>query len=281
MLIHPSIEVFELIKGDAHVSLTAYIAGTSDDMKFNYKRKAVLVCPGGAYAFCSNREGEPIAVSLLAAGYNAFVLEYSVHNRNEKGKKFPGQLVEAALAMKFIKDNAEKFNIDPDYVFVYGFSAGGHLAASLGTLYNSKYVTDNIDMPENYARPAGMILSYPVIVSGEYAHRGSIDNILHDEKDDEAAREKVSLEKCVTKDTVPAFIWHTREDTTVPVQNSLIFASALAENGIPFELHIFPYGGHGASLANEVVGWNNPTIEKWFSDALRWMSSIKAEKDKQ
>ena len=185
MLIHPSIEVFKLTETSTkEITLTAYIAGTAEDMKFNYKRKAILICPGGAYAFCSNREGEPIATCFLAAGYNAFVLDYSVKNREEPGKKFPGQLIEAALAMKFIKDNADKFNIDPNYVFVTGYSAGGHLAASLGILYNSKYVTDAIDMPENYARPTGMILAYPVITSGEYAHRGSIDNILHDERED-------------------------------------------------------------------------------------------------
>lgn len=273
-MIHTSVETYNLIPNYPRATLTAYIAGAEEDMKYNYKRKAILICPGGAYAFCSNREGEPIAESFLAAGYNAFVLDYSVHNKNEKGKKFPGQLVEAAMAMKFIRDNSEKFKIDPDYVFVIGFSAGGHLAASLGTLYNSKYVTDAVEMPENYARPTGMILAYPVISSGEYAHRGSFDNILFDEKDSEEARAKVSIENCVTKDTVPAFVWHTREDTTVPVENSIILAGALAKENIPFELHIYPYGGHGASLSNRIVGWNNPTISAWFGDALRWMDTI-------
>lgn len=278
MISHPSIEVFKLTQTPSkEITLTSYIAGTAEDMKFNYKRKAILICPGGAYSFCSNREGEPIATSFLAAGYNAFVLDYSVKNRNEKGKKFPGQLIEAALAMKFIKDNAEKFNIDPDYVFVTGYSAGGHLAASLGILYNSEYVTSAIDMPENYARPAGMVLAYPVISSGEYAHRGSIDNILHDEREDSVALAKVSLENRVDENTVPAFIWHTREDTTVPVENSLMLASALAKNKIPFEMHIYPYGGHGASLANPVVGWNNPTVAQWFGEAVRWMGTINAE----
>ena len=178
--------------------------------------------------------------------------------------------------MKFIKDNAEKFHIDPDYVFVTGYSAGGHLAASLGILYNSEYVTSAIEMPENYARPAGMILAYPVISSGEYAHRGSIDNILHDERDDEDARLKVSLETRVDENTVPTFLWHTREDTTVPVENSILLAASLAKNKIPFEMHIYPYGGHGISLANRVVSANNPTAAQWFGEALRWMETIKA-----
>lgn len=276
MLIHPSIEVFKLTENaKKEITLTAYIAGTAEDMKFNYKRKAILICPGGAYAYCSNREGEPIATSFLAAGYNAFVLDYSVKNREQPGKKFPGQLIEAALAIKFIKDNAEKFNIDPNYVFVTGYSAGGHLAASLGILYNSEHVTNAIDMPENYARPTGMILAYPVITSGEYAHRGSIDNILHNEKEDEAALAKVSLEKRVDENTVPAFIWHTREDTTVPVENSIMLSAALAKNNIPFEMHIYPYGGHGLSLATPVVGYNRPSIAQWFNDAVRWIETIK------
>ena len=277
MLIYPSIEVFTLCEtDDKKITLTAFLAGVADDMPFNKKRKAVLICPGGAYAYCSNREGEPIATSFLAAGYNAFVLDYSVKNKDKKGKKFPGQLIEAALAMKFIKDNAEKLHVDPDYVFVTGYSAGGHLAASLGILYNSEYVTSAIEMPENYARPAGMILAYPVISGGEYAHRGSIDNILHDERDDEAARLKVSLETRVDENTVPTFLWHTREDTTVPVENSILLAASLAKNNIPFEMHIYPYGGHGISLANRVVSVNNPTAAQWFGEALRWMETIKA-----
>lgn len=278
MIPHPSIEVFKLTQTPSKdITLTSYVAGISEEIKFNNNRKAILICPGGGYAHCSHIEAEPIAISFLATGYNAFVLDYSVKNAQQEGKKFPGQLIEAALAMKFIKDNAEKFHIDPNYVFVTGYSAGGHLAASLGILYNSEYVTSAIDMPENYARPTGMILAYPVISAGKYAHRGSFNNILQDEKDDEKARDRVSLEKLVDENTVPAFIWHTREDKAVPVENSLMLASSLAANKIPFEMHIYPYGGHGASLANSIVNANNPTIAQWFGEAVRWMGTINAE----
>ncbi len=280
MLTIPTIETFTLTETkDKKITLTAYVKGATPDVPPSLKRKAVLVCPGGGYRYCSNIEGEPIALAYLAAGYNAFVLDYSVTNdaTGEEGKKFPGQLIEAAMAMKFIKDNAEKFHIDPDYVFVNGYSAGGHLAASLGILYNSKYVTDAIDMPENYARPAGMILAYPVINSETYAHKGSFLNILHDEADNEEKRREVSLETRVDKNTVPAFVWHTRTDTTVPVENSLLLASALAENGIDFELHVYPDGPHGLSLATPVIGKVNDTVAQWFSESLRWMESIKAE----
>lgn len=281
MLTIPTIETHTLTETkDKKITLTAYIKGATPDIPPTLCRKAVLVCPGGGYRFCSNIEGEPIALAYLAAGYNAFVLDYSVRSAatGEEGKKFPGQLIEAAMAMKFIKDNAEKFHIDPDYVFVNGYSAGGHLAASLGMLYNSSYVTEAIDMPENYARPAGMILAYPVINSGKYQHKGSFANILQD-NDNEQTRREVSLETRVTKDTVPAFIWHTRTDQLVPVENSLLLASALAENGIDFELHIYPDGPHGLSLATPVVGKVNDTAAQWFGESVRWIESIKAEKD--
>ncbi|MBQ9510195.1 MAG: alpha/beta hydrolase [Clostridia bacterium] len=265
------------LSDDADVFLTAYIAPQNDDQQFNDKRRGLLICPGGAYAFVSQREGDAIATAFLAKGFNTFVLSYTVNNRNHRGKKFPAQLIEAAKAMKLIKDNAEQFHVDPELIFVAGFSAGGHLAASLGILYNSDYVKAALDIPDGYLRPAGMILSYPVITGGEFAHRGSIDNILLDERDDESKRDEVSLEKRVDENTVPAFIWHTRTDNVVPVQNSLLLASALAEHGIGFEMHIYPYGGHGASLATDVVGWDNPTLAAWFERAVKWAKSIKPD----
>ena len=278
MAVYTKINVYPMSDTDSSVNLVAYIAATGHDLPFNEKRRGVLICPGGAYSFVSDREADPMAIAFLNRGYNAFVLSYTVNNKTHRGAKFPTQLLEAVKAMKFIKDNAETLHTDPDQIFVAGFSAGGHLAASLGILYNSEYVRDAFpDMPENYAKPLGMILAYPVITAGKYAHRGSIDNILFDEKDDETARDRVSLEKHVGRTTVPAFIWHTRPDTTVPVQNSLMLASALADNGIGFELHVYPYGGHGASLATEVVSSDNPMLAAWFDLAARWMKSIKPE----
>ena len=275
MLTTPTIETFTLTETkDKKITLTAYVAGATPDVPPSLKRRAVLICPGGSYRYCSNTEGEPIALAYLSAGFNAFVLDYSVTSETEKGKKFPGQLIEAAMAMKFIKDNAEKFHIDPNYVFVNGYSAGGHLAASLGILYNSDYVKNALDIPENYARPAGMILAYPVITSGKYTHAQSIKNILHEDAENEEARRAVSLETRVDKNTVPAFVWHTRTDALVPVENSLLFASALAENGIPFELHVYPNGPHGLSLATAVVGKINDVAAQWFGESVRWMNSM-------
>ena len=273
------IKTYPLSNDDPDISLTAYIAPADVDQSFNEKRRGLLICPGGAYAFISQREGDAIAAEFLAKGFNTFVLSYTVNNRNHRGKKFPAQLIEAATAMKFIKDNADKFHVDKDLVFVAGFSAGGHLAASLGILYDSEYVKNALNIDDGYVRPAGMILSYPVITGGKYAHRGSIDNILLDEREDEAKRDEVSLEKRVDKNTVPAFIWHTRTDDLVPVQNSLSLAAALAENGVGFELHVYPYGGHGASLATDVVSWDNPTLAAWVERAVKWAKGIKPKNE--
>jgi len=263
-------EVFSLSDTNPDVTLTSYIAGLSKDVPFNNKRKAVIVIPGGGYYNCSDREGEPIALEFLTRGYNAFVLKYTVKNR----AFFPTQLLEASAAMKFIKDNAEKFHIDPGYIFIIGFSAGGHLAASLGTLWYKDYIYKALDMPKGYNRPRGMILAYPVIPSGKYAHRGSIDNLLGEKKNDPAAKKEVSLEYAVTKKTVPAYIWHTRNDTCVPVENSIFFANALAKNGIPFELHILPAGNHGASLCNSIVNYISPYNARWFDEAAHFIESL-------
>ena len=135
---HMRIETFNLDAEKPYVTLTTYVAGTSKAMPFNEKRKAILIIPGGGYEFCSDREGEPIALSYVTAGFNAFVLTYSVTGHGSA--RWPIPLVDASSAMKFIRDHAEEFHIDPDYVFVVGFSAGGHLAASLGTIWDNDEV---------------------------------------------------------------------------------------------------------------------------------------------
>ncbi len=270
------IETVQLAEDKPYVTLTSYIAGTSSEMPFNNKRKAILVIPGGGYHMCSDREGEPVALAYLAAGYNAFVLRYSVVRVGDPA--FPAPLLEASLAMKHIRDHAEDYHIDPDYVFVIGFSAGGHLAGMLGTLWDEYEIEKTLGMEKGYHKPTGMILSYPVISGLDYAHRGSFHNILGDRRDDEDARRELSLEYRTSEKTVPTFIWTTAEDQLVPVQNSILFAEALATQGTPFELHIYPTGAHGASLGTPVVGWNPSPLCAWFEDSLRWLNSIQVEK---
>ncbi len=275
MLYNTKIETVSLSADKPDVTLTTYIAGGSGELPFNEKRKAILVIPGGGYHFCSDREAEPVALAYLAAGFNAFVLRYSVKGLCDS--TWPAPLIDASAAMKYIRDHAEELHIDPDYIFVVGFSAGGHLACSLGTLWDNDEIEAFLGMEKGYNKPTGMILAYPVISAYEYAHPGSFENILRDKKDDEDARHAVSLEYQVSEKTVPAFIWTTAEDRLVPPQNSILFAQAMADTGRPFEMHIYPHGAHGASICTPIVGCRTSPICAWVKDSIRWMNSIKSE----
>lgn len=254
-------------------TLTAYAYTDMGDCK-TAPRRAVVVCPGGGYHFLSEREAEPIAKKFLAAGLNVFILRYTVG----EGAQNYQPLIQVSLAIKHVRENAEKYHVDPRYVYTCGFSAGGHLAGSAGTLWNIDAVKPYLgDAPEGINRPTGMILSYPVISGGKYAHRGSFNNLLGMKTEGtEPELDAYSLEKHVGPHTCPAFIWHTFTDKTVPVQNALLMAEAMTEAGIPFELHIYPEGVHGLSLANAETGngreaYDVPHLQGWIDLAIRWI----------
>ena len=262
-----------LLEDRPMAQLIAYVAGKSDEMKGNEKRKAILVIPGGAYWLQSDAEADPVAHFFLAEGYNAFILRYSVGRGVDS--KWPMPLYEASAAMKYIRDHAEELCVNPDYVFAIGFSAGGHLTAALGSLWDNDEIEAKLGMKKGYNRPTGTILSYPVISGLEYGHRGSINNILKQERDDEEARRSVSLELHVSEKTAPCFLWATRTDDAVPVQNTLLYAEALANHNIPFEMHIYPEGPHGLSLGKKYVNCPYPEVSAWTKDAIRWVESMK------
>lgn len=224
-------------------TLTTYILDLDKSVKGDYKRPLILVCPGGGYVHLSSREGEPIAVKMNALGYHACVLRYSL-----SPDTYPSQLLEAALAVRTIKEHAEEWNVDPDKICICGFSAGAHVAGSLGTMWNREILTKVLGGDSCDFRPAAQLLCYPVITSGEFAHRGSFTNLIEDKPE---LMDTVSLEKNVDDDTVPTFIWHTFEDQAVPVENSLLMSMALRRHSIPQELHIYERGRHGLALATE------------------------------
>lgn len=238
------------------------------------RRPAVIVCPGGGYEYRSAREGEPIALSFAAAGFCAAVLHYSAGEA-----KFPTALLELASATALLRSRADEWNIDPDKIFVCGCSAGGHLCASLGTLWNRDFVKDALGYKCGEHRPNGMILCYPVITSGEKAHRPSFETLLGENSDNAELLELVSAEKQVSCDTPPTFLWHTFTDDVVPVENSLLMAAALAAHSIPFELHVFPSGPHGLALANSLTACGNPDYivpecQSWTDMAVRWAENL-------
>lgn len=257
-----------------NASLTLMCHEQSPEMTLK-TRPFILVIPGGGYEFVSDREADPIATTFLGKGINVGILHYSIAPAH-----YPTSYLEAFTAIKYVKDNAQALNVIPDKIFVCGFSAGGHLAGMTGTGYNDPLILDTLKVKENELKPAGMILVYPVINGGEFAHRGSFDNLLAENKNDSSWIDKVSIDKRVTNDTPPTFIWSTFEDTCVPCENTLLMTDALRKNNVPFELHIFPIGQHGLSLANDLTTDSNgggvePYCSKWIDLVSDWLKLYK------
>lgn len=256
-----------------------YILDTPDEMTAIRKRPMVLVCAGGAYLYRSKREGEPVIMKFLARGYHCALVHYSV-----TPAKWPCAARELAHAVKIAREHAEEWNIKTDSVFVCGFSAGGHLASTVATIWDDPLFFEEFgcERPENLLgkkeeilwRPDGAILGYPVITMLENTHEGSRDNVLGQG----ASRERLemaSMEKRVTKASVPCFIWHTKTDGAVPVANSVDYAKALEANGIPYKLKLYETGGHGLSLCNELTSTAAdqivPANADWIDLAADWV----------
>ncbi len=230
------------------------------------KRPAVLIIPGGGYQHVSPREAEPVAMRFLAQGYTAFVLEYSV-----LPSRFPVALREAAMAMRYIREHAEEMEVNPRMVAAMGFSAGGHLCGTLGTMFDSREVQDIA--PAEVLRPDALGLCYPVAVSWGKTHENSFIRLTDS---DPALTARLSLDRLVRRDMPPVFLWHTAVDGDVPVRNSLILAQALDEAGVPFALHVYRDGPHGMSVANEQAYpvWKVPErsgdVTEWPEKMMRF-----------
>ncbi|HHY81935.1 MAG TPA: alpha/beta hydrolase [Clostridiales bacterium] len=255
-------------------TLTTYVLDYSPEMPHHDKRPAVLICPGGGYFLTSDREAEPVAMRFAAAGFHAFVLRYRT-----TPARHPSPLLDVSRAMWIIRENAHQWHVDTDRIAVCGFSAGAHLAGSLGVFWHQEWISKTIEMPRGINKPNALILSYPVITSGKFAHRGSFENLLGKDASRELL-DSMSLELHVSKLTPPTFLWHTFDDEAVPVENSLLFANALRKQGIPFELHIYPEGQHGLSLCDketaanygELKDWVNHHAASWFNLCVEWLN---------
>lgn len=228
---------------------------------------AVVVCPGGAYCFVSQREADPVALQLFAAGYNVFVLTYSI---NEKARDFR-PLKELSETFRIIRGHAREWHTDPEKIAVCGFSAGGHLAASLGTLWDNPEFLKHYDNRGGENRPNAMVLGYPVITADEHAHVQSIETVSGC-KQGTPGYEFFSLDYHVTAGTCPTFLWHTVTDDCVPVENSLKLMGALQKAGVSFEAHLFPTGGHGLSVCTQESGSYDPYNARWMELCIAWLN---------
>lgn len=300
-MLHKKIMLYE---DRTDVSLTTYVLDDSVEVLNGGKRGAVLICPGGAYLYCSDREGEPIAMAFSAMGYQTFVLRYSVYNENN-GKnamdqvipdmktpwkekefiKYPGPVRDIGKALLCIHEHAEEWHVDEEKIAVCGFSAGAHNCAMYAVNYNKPEITELLNSESKSIRPAAMILGYMlsdyvdlVKYDGEamdlfqaslLAYAG--DEIMHDNK----YAEKVSPARNVNVDTPPMFLWATARDQLVNPMHTLKMAAALNEYQIPYELHIFEEGEHGMALATMATAAEKSQIDDdvaaWISMADKWL----------
>ena len=228
--------------------LTCYLQDQSPKMPNAAIRPAMLVVPGGGYQYCSDREGEPVALAYMAQGFNAFVLRYTADATTPIDKA----LQDGAAAMDYLRANAAELEIDPQQIAAVGFSAGGHLVASLGTL-----------LPKAQ-RPNALVLGYAATLGAMWTVAG---------------RQEPDLHALVDDDTPPTFLFATQGDALVPVKNSLVFADALADHSIPFALHIFPTGAHGISLATACTSGPeasrvNPATAQWLPMSVDFLQKL-------
>lgn len=245
--------------------LQCFLNTTSKAIGRRY-RMGMIILPSGGYSVIEDREMEPVAVRYQGYGVQCFVLNYST------GKKtcYVDALRQLGETIELIRENADRWDIDPDRIVLCGFSAGAHLAAGFGCYGRllSQWIGTNV-------RPNALMLGYPVITSGEFAHFESIENCLKDER---INKESISFEAHVGEDMPPVFLWACADDTEVSIQNALLFSNALASKEIPFELHIFKDGGHGLALGDEctarVESQINENYAKWFELSLKWLREV-------
>lgn len=282
--------------GRPGVSLTAYILEDSGEYRRQTAKPAVLVCPGGGYLMCSDREGDPIALRFLARGYHAFVLRYSTKDRG--GARFPEFLEDAARAMAAIRDLAAECLVDPERIAVCGFSAGANLAGLLATRWHEPFLAQAVGRPSSDFRPAALISGYGMLDWPELMAQAAQDpeaekkepwgakmDLWRDCHQTVFGTQTPSREQLVSASpahhvsahTPPAFVWHTAGDGLVYPQLSMNFVAALLACKIPCEFHLYERGGHGLSLADKTSSGSQWQMESrvagWMDLCIDWLDT--------
>lgn len=288
------VETMNLYEDRKDVTLTTYIIAEQGELFAQGIRPAVLICPGGGYFSCSDREAEPVALKFASMGYHAFVLRYSTYGEGSnvfpdlsdavklpvKNKtKHPAPVRDIAKAMLCIHEKADEWQVDVKRVAVCGFSAGAHNTAMYSVYWDKPLLTEYFGVEEDVLRPAAIILGYTL---SDYIFMGQVEMnaidtafftaskiaFLGEMNPSEEKLKEVSPALLVTKKTPPAFIWATAADALVPVQHSLRLAHALADCGVPFEVHIFEEGDHGLSVSTQASAMAQSQIDQ---DAAKWV----------
>ncbi|MBO7146928.1 MAG: alpha/beta hydrolase [Lentisphaeria bacterium] len=225
-------------------------------------RKAIVILPGGAYALYGEHEGGGYAEYFANLGYHCFVVHYRLGSNKYH---HPAEISDAARGIRLVRSLAKDLNLREDCIGIMGSSAGGHLAASLANMYEQALIAeDEGETGKISSRPDWQILCYPVITGGKFANKPSFQYLLGEDYTEENAI-RMGQENNVNANTPPAFIWHTMEDTAVPVENSIMYAQALREQNIPFELHIYQKGPHGRGLFQG---------HQWAQECERWLATF-------
>lgn len=272
-MIHETInlskEYASLPKG---INLISYAPDNYDEFSKGRLRKAVIVLPGGGYVFLSDREAEPIALKLAGEDIAAFILKYSIGSF-----KYPSPLIEGYAAIDYVRKHADKYHVDVDHIAFMGFSAGGHMAASLGAHHKEEIFAKGLGTDLNNIKPNGLILSYPVITTKHLSHMASALSLTGGDKE---LLKYYSVEDHVDEDYPKTFIWTTDEDEMVDPQNTIMLMNELHKHKVSLEAHYYPLGNHGASLGNEVVSSEEDIdnglfyIQSWIDLAINWVKCI-------
>ena len=295
-------EVITFYDDREDVTLTTYVLSDSPELLGGRKRPAIIICPGGAYLSCSDREGEAVALRFAAMGYHAFVLRYSTYMGGDVGfpdiekgmevkeeRTHPTPMREIGKAMLTIREHAEEWLVDVDKIAICGFSAGAHNCSMYSVSWDKPIIYEFFNKKPEMFKPAATILGYTLsdYILMRSLPKSSSDKKLFDasnlaltgtKEPDEETLKEISPALHVSESTPPMFLWATSEDTLVPVQHTLKMANALADQQIPFEVHVYEKGPHGLSLSTQATAQAKSQI---YQDAARWIVEAEAWLEKR